>query len=136
MNPSPTPGPEVDVIEDLYRCITTPAWWVAEENRPSSAAFKQPDFSTDIVSIARTPEHTLSRFPAGCGLVFFNYGDAKAIGFLARKEVDPQHPDNLAHGNVYNGIQSGSKRKTMAQKLVDKIVRKNTIVKVPNFPVS
>jgi hypothetical protein len=136
MSQPATPGPEVDVQEDLYRCITTPAWWVPEENRPSSAAFKQPDFSTDMVSIARTPTYTLSRFPPGCGLVLFNYGDAKAIGFLARREMDPAHPENLAHANVYNRMPSGSKRKTMAQMLVEKIVEKNTIVMVPNFPAS
>lgn len=136
MSESAAPGPEVNVNEDLYRCITTPAWWVAEENRPSSAAFKQPDFSTDIVSIAGTPDYTLSRFPSGCGLVLFNYGNTKTIGFIARQELDPAHPENLAHANVYNGTSSGNKRKTMAQKLVDKIVEKNTIVVVPHFASS
>lgn len=84
-----SPGPEVDPTENLFRCITTNDWWVAEEGRPSSAAFKQPDFSTDMESIAKTPEYTLRRFPAGCGLVAFNYGTAKAIGFVARQEGDP-----------------------------------------------
>ena len=132
MSPPPAPGPELAVDEDLYRCITTPTWWVDEENRPSSAAFRHPDFSTDIVSIAGTPDYTLSRFGPGCGLVLFNYGDAKLIGFLARKELDPQHPDNLAHANVYSH-PSNSKRKTMALKLVDLIVAKKSVVVAPHF---
>ena len=36
-----SPGPEVDSTDNLFRCITTPDWWVSEEGRPSSAAFKQ-----------------------------------------------------------------------------------------------
>jgi hypothetical protein len=132
MSNSITPGPEIDVKDDLYRCVTTNDWWVAEENRPSSAAFKQPDFSTDVVSLAGSPEYTLSRFPEGCGLVQFNYGDAKLIGFIARLERDPDHPDNHAHANVYNSHGS-SKRKTLAQKLVEKIVEKGGIIRAPSF---
>ncbi len=135
MNPSLTPGPDVDVKEDLYRVITTSAWWVAEEKRPSSAAFKHTTFSTDIASIAGSPETTLARFPVGCGLVVFNCGDAKGLGFLARKEIDPQYPENLAHANVYNNA-APSKRKTMAQELIKMIVALNGIVKVPEFPTS
>jgi hypothetical protein len=133
MSPPATPGPEVAVTEDLYRCITTPDWWVPEKNRPSSAALKQPDFSTDRVSIAKTPDYTLRRFPPGCGLIQFNYGDAKEIGFIAREEIDPQHPDNLAHANVYNNVQSGNKRKTMAQKLIEKLLEKDGVVVAPTF---
>jgi hypothetical protein len=126
------PGQEVDIGENLYRCITTMDWWVPEENRPSSAAFKQPNFSTDVVSIAGSPEYTLRRFPQGCGLVSFNYGDAKVIGYSARLEVDPDFPDNRAHANVYNGSGS-SKRKTMAQKLAQKVVETNGVVQAPSF---
>jgi len=125
-------GPEVDQGENLFRCITTPDWWVAEEKRPSSAAFKQPDFSTDMASIAKEPSYTLSRFPGGCGLVVFNYGKAKAIGFIARAEPDPEHPDNKAHANVYNP-NSGSKRKTMAQKLAQMIADANGVLVAPTF---
>jgi hypothetical protein len=126
------PGPEVDAIEDLQRCITTPAWWVPEEGRPSSAAFKHPDFSTDISSIAGSADYTLRRFPAGCGLVAFNYGDAKALGFLARQELDPEFPDNIAHANVYSS-PSASKHKTMAQKLAQLILEKGGILVEPSF---
>lgn len=128
MSGSSSPGPEVDETEDLYRCITTPAWWVAAEQRPSSAAFKQADFSTDVASLAGSPAYTLKRFPVGCGLVSFNYGDAKAIGFIARLEPDPDYPDNQAHANVYNA-SNPSKRKMMAQKLAQKcnVVRPPTL---------
>src|SRR5947208_558420 len=99
MSSPASPTAEVDPREDLYRCITTPDWWVEEENRPSSAAFKQPDFSTDVASLAGSPDYTLSRFAQGCGLVSFNYGEAKAIGFIARVEADPNFPENKAHAN-------------------------------------
>ena len=116
MSTAGSPRSEVDPQEDLYRCLTTMDWWVAEEKRPSSAAFKQPVFSTDVASLAGSPQYTLGRFPDGCGLVLFNYGDAKTLGFIARLEIDPEHPENKAHANVYNPNAS-SKRKTMAQKL-------------------
>ena len=130
MSTEVTPGPEVETVENLFRCLTTPDWWVAQERRPSSAAFKQPTFSTDVESLAGTPQYTLARFSAECGIVVFNYGNAKAIGFLARLETDPEFPDNRAHANVYNDGGS-SKRKTMAQKLVEKC----TVLIEPTFPV-
>jgi hypothetical protein len=128
-----SPGPGVDPADNLFRCITTNDWWVPEQGRPSSAAFKQPDFSIDMESVARTPEYTLRRFPAGCGLVSINYGTAKAIGFVARKEVDPEFPDNLAHANVYNSVTSGNVRKKMAQRLVDAIIAAGGILVRPSF---
>ena len=127
MSTASSPGQEVDTKEDLYRCLTTMDWWVAEEGTPSSAAFKQPEFSTDVVSLAGSPEYTLSRFPAGCGLILFNYGDAKGLGFAARLELDPEFPENKAHANVYNP-NVPSKRKTMAQKLAQRFCR---VIKAP-----
>ena len=131
MSDTATPS-KVDSKEDLYRCITTPDWWVAEEKRPSSAAFKQPVFSTDVASRAGSIDHTLRRFSAACGLVCFNYADAKTIGFIARLEEDPEHPDNKAHANVYNP-NATSKRKTMAAKLIQKIVERGGIFVEPTF---
>ena len=110
--------------------LTTMSWWVAEEGRPSSAAFKQPDFSTDVASIAGSPQYTLARFQPGCGLVAFNYGDAKGLGFIARHEIDPQFPDNKAHANLYNPHAS-SRRKSMAQKLAQEFCR---VLVVPTLP--
>src|SRR5688572_4146290 len=100
MSLASTPGPDVAAHEDLYRGLTTPAWWVAQERRPSSAAFRHPSFSVDVASLAGTPEHTLAHLTAGSGVVVFNCGAARQLGFITRLEADPLHPDNKAHANV------------------------------------
>ena len=115
MTPAP-PGPVVDDKEDLFRGITTVAWWVEEEGRPSSAAFKHPDFSVDVVSLAGSHIHTLGHLPPGSGVVQFNCGAARLIGFTTRLEPDPEQPGNHAHANVYNP-EKPSQRKKMAQRL-------------------
>jgi hypothetical protein len=127
--PSGTQGPQVDAAEDLFRGITTDDWWVAEEGRPSSAAFRHPDFSVDVISLAGTAAFTLAHLPPGSGLVQFNCGDARAINFDARLEADPENPENHAHANVYS-LHSTSQRKKAAQRLVG-LCR---VVQVPNFP--
>ena len=127
MNPL-SPGPQVDDAEDLYRGITTESWWVEAENRPSSAAFRHPDFSVDIASLAGSPAHTLGHLPPGSGIVSFNCGVAHGIGFVVRREPDPAHPENHAHANVY-GSPSASQRKRMAQRLATEC----TLVHQPNF---
>src|SRR3989442_8476723 len=113
---SPT-GPPVPPEEDLYRGITTPDWWVAEEKRPSSAAFRFPSFSVDVASLAVSPQFTLAHLPAGSGLVSFNCGQARTLGFDGHLEPDPNHVENQAHANVYS-LHSASQRKKMAQRLV------------------
>lgn len=60
----PARGAEVPTSETLSRAITSRDWWVAAENRVSSAAFAFPVFSVDRASLA-TPEQTLSHFPSG-----------------------------------------------------------------------
>jgi hypothetical protein len=45
----------------------------------------------------------------------------------------PDYPDNKAHANVYNP-NAQKKRKTMAQKLVQKIVERGGILVEPIFP--
>jgi len=128
--PPPGPqGPQVDAAEDLFRGITTEAWWVVEKGRPSSAAFRHPDFSTDVVSMAQTPAFTLAHLPPGSGLVQFNCGAARAIDFDARLEPDPENPENHAHANVYS-LHSTSQRKKAAQRLAALC----TVVQEPNFP--
>ena len=128
MNPA-APGPVVTDVENLYRGITTDDWWVSEENRPSSAAFKQPDFSVDIASLAGSVAHTISHLPVGSGVVAFNCGDARVIGFVTRLEPDPEQPQNHAHANVYNSEGSQSRRKKMAAKLIEKCV----LIQQPDF---
>jgi hypothetical protein len=84
----------------LSRAITSRDWWVAAESRISSAAFAFPVFSVDMASLA-TPEQTLSRFRPESGLVQFNCGAARRLGFDGRQEVDTRFPENSAHANVY-----------------------------------
>lgn len=114
-------GPEVDPAEDLYRAVTVPDWWNPSGNPPlRSAAFSWPKFSVNIASLM-TPDEAIRHLrevlkcPNG-GIVTFNCGDAKALGFDPRREIDPQYPKNLAHANVYSD-GSRSKRKTRAKQL-------------------
>jgi len=120
-------GPEVPASETLSRAVTSPNWWVATENRVSSAAFAFPVFSVDMASLA-TPDQTLSRFRIGSGLVQFNAGDARHLGFDARQEIDAQFSENLAHANVYCRLPK-NERKRRAQQLVWLA----TIVRAPAF---
>ncbi|HET6884026.1 MAG TPA: hypothetical protein VFI31_27985 [Pirellulales bacterium] len=112
----PARGPQVPASEALRRAITSLDWWVAAEDRVSSAAFAFPVFSVDVASLA-TPEQTLGRFKAGCGLVQFNSGAARQLGFDARQELDARFPENSAHANVYCDLPK-NERKRRAQQLV------------------
>ncbi|HVA47033.1 MAG TPA: hypothetical protein VNH11_11760 [Pirellulales bacterium] len=109
-------GPEVPANETLSRAITSRDWWVAAENRVSSAAFAFPVFSVDVASLA-TSEQTLTRFRSGSGMVQFESGPARQLGFDARIERDENFPANLAHANVYCDLPKGE-RKRRAQQLL------------------
>lgn len=108
-------GPRVPDGDNLYRAITIPEWWKAEAGTPSSAAFKDPFFSADIAS-KTSPAKTLKHRRKGSGLVSFNCGEAREIGFDSREELDPEFPENLAHATVYNDSFL-SERKRRAKKL-------------------
>ena len=123
----PARGPQVPASEALRRAITSLDWWVAAENRVSSAAFAFPVFSVDVASLA-TPEQTLGRFKAGCGLVQFNSGAARQLGFDARQELDARFPENSAHANVYCDLLK-NERKRRAQQLVSQ----TSIVRAPQL---
>jgi hypothetical protein len=110
-------GLPVGDAEDLYRCII-PLWWVVEEDRVSSAAFKFPIFSVDVASIAGSPQATLSRFSGESGIAAFACGEARMSGGDVRLELDPDYPENKAHAHVHMP-QSSGKRKTAARKLVE-----------------
>jgi hypothetical protein len=132
MSNSDARGPQVDASEDLYRCITTRDWWVADAGRPSSAAFDEPKFSVNLASLA-TVEETARQLreelkkPAG-GIVSFNCGRARSLGFDAREEIDEAFPGNLAHAHVY--YEGGrSRRKKNARRLAQERVT----VLVPSF---
>lgn len=93
-------GPVVPDDEDVNRAVLYPHWWKADVQRPSSAAFDAAVFSVDVAS-KTTPAETLARFNPGTGLVQFNCGEARTLGFDTRDEPDDQFPDNVAHAHVY-----------------------------------
>jgi hypothetical protein len=108
-------GPQVDAEEDLYRLITTPDWWVAEQMRPSSAAFDEPKFSVNVASLTTIEEtkrqlHGDLNKPDG-GIICFGCGRARDLGFDARLERDEQFPDNAAHAHVYCDGSKSSRKK-------------------------
>lgn len=108
-------GPPVPPHEDLYRMITTSDWWVSAEHRPSSAAFDEPKFSVNIASLT-TVEETVQQLsvvlqrPKG-GVVAFNCGRARQLGFDARREADDDYPENGAHAHMYFCGGSSSRKK-------------------------
>ena len=125
-------GPQVDSAEDLYRLITTPDWWVAEQERPSSAAFDEPKFSVNVASLTTVPETTRQlhedlRKPDG-GIVSFNCGRARELGFDAKLERDKTFPDNAAHAHVYYGGSRNSRKKN-----AKKLARQCQVVVEPGF---
>jgi hypothetical protein len=113
---APAPhGPPVPDEDTLYRVIVPAAaavWFPG--GVLSSAAFSHPVFSADIARLT-TPDQTLSRWPAGSGIVAFNCGAARAIGFDARHEPED---GNGAHANVY-GPPGTKERKRHARRLAD-----------------
>jgi hypothetical protein len=125
-------GPQVPAHEELYRALWVCEWWDLNVNPPrvSSFAFKvRSPFSVNIASIIglegaiRHLSETLCH-PEG-GIVSFNCGVARAIGFDARQEIDQNYPENKAHANVYyEGMNQN--RKKSAQRLASqcRIVRK------------
>lgn len=122
-------GPLVGDQEDLYRALTHPAWWKPNEGRASSAAFNWPKFSVDIASLT-TAELTLATFLPGTGLVSFQCGEARQLGFQTHHEIDVNHPENAAHAHVYFAASS-SKRKTQARRLAE--ASRTTVIRPPQF---
>ncbi len=111
-------GPQVGAGETLLRAIAYRSWWKEDEDRPSSAVFTfEPPISVDVSSLTSHQE-VLARFRSGSGLVSFVCGIAREIGFDARKEDDPEHPDNAAHAHLYCDL-GNKQRKKAARRLVD-----------------
>ncbi len=119
-------GPQVDPSEDLYRALDVPDWWdlSIDPPRARSFAFKvHSPFSTNVASMigldgAVRHMAEVLHCPEG-GIVLFNCGEARSIGFDARHELDPKYPDNKAHANVYYD-GSSSHRKRAAKALAEK----------------
>ncbi len=111
-------GAQVDPREGLYRALEVPDWWdlAADPPRARSFAFKvNSPFSANVASMiglagaVRHMEEVLHCSDGG--IVLFNCGQARAVGFDARHELDPQYPENKAHANVYyDGPNSRRKR--------------------------
>jgi len=125
MSDAESRGPQVHPSEDLYRAITVVQWWDRSVDPPrvSPFAFKvHSPFSVNVASLiglegaVRHMEEVL-HCPEG-GIVSFNCGKARAIGFDTLQEPDPAWPDNTAHANVYfDG--PGSSRKRAARRLAE-----------------
>jgi hypothetical protein len=126
-------GAEVAPGEELYRFVTVPSFWVASENRPSSSLFDDPPRVSVNVASLTTIEKCKAQLagelesPNG-GMVSFNCGHARALGFDARHE--PEN-DNPAHAHLYcNAAAKPKERKKNAQRLA----RNCAIVIQPRFP--
>lgn len=115
MSDAPQRGPAVSPREELYRLITTPDWWVTEEQRLSSAAFDAPQFSVNIASLTTVGETvnqlTLLLGKPNGGVVAFNCGRARELGFDTRHEADGLYPQNSAHAHVYYSGGSSARKK-------------------------
>ena len=113
-------GPQVPDIEDLYRALLHAEWYIEDETPPvvSTAAFAYDRFSADIAG-RTSPEKVLSRFNEGTGLVEFNCGKAREVGFDAHEEKDKKNPGNDAHAHVYytKGSGQGDKKALQAGSL-------------------
>ena len=128
-------GPQVAPYEELYRAIHISDWWdlSVEPPRARSSAFSfSPPFSVNIASIIGLEgaiQHMIEILssPQG-GIVSFNCGKARFLGFDAHQERDLNNPDNTAHANVYYD-GSKSSRKRAAKRLAEQC----QIVHEPRF---
>lgn len=112
----------------MHRVVTPAAAGVWFPNGVlSSTAFSYPVFSADVASLSSVQE-TLARWPDGSGIVGFNSGQARQLGFDARHE--PEH-GNSSHANVYC-THPNNERKRRARQLAAMSV----IVREPTPPVS
>lgn len=120
MTDEPSRGPEVPPHEDLLRVIMHPHWWNEEEQRPSSALFAFAKFSAYIASLTapdhpvRQLPHDSGRFPAGSGVLTFQSGEARALGYDARHE--PENGDN-SHAHVYCEMNAKQRKKNFQRLL-------------------
>lgn len=128
-------GPQVAPHEELYRAIHISDWWdlSVEPPRVRSSAFNfSKPFSVHLASIIgldgaiRHMIEILKR-PQG-GIISFQCDKARSLGFDARQESDPNHPDNTAHANVYYDGSNNS-RKRAAKRLAEQC----QTVHEPNF---
>jgi len=118
-------GSPVDPGESLLRALDVPDWWdlSVDPPRARSFAFKvNSPFSVNVASMiglegAVRHMTEVLHCPNG-GIVSFSCGRARAVGYDARHELDPQYPENRAHANVYC-CGSSSRRKRDAKALAE-----------------
>ena len=118
-------GPPVPPGEILYRFVTVSSFWVCKENRPSSSLFDDPPrVSVNVASLTTVDKcrqqlvGKLGR-PNG-GMVSFNCGEARQLGFDARHEPEQ---DNNAHAHLYcDQDATARERKKNARRLVQRCV--------------
>ncbi len=121
-------GAQVDPREDLLRALVVRDWWDLNVDPPRvrSFAFKvSTPFSVNVASmigLEGAVRHMVEvlHCPDG-GIVSFNCGEARNVGFDARDELDPHYHDNKAHANVYYW-GSSSRRKRDAKALAEMCV--------------
>lgn len=106
-------GAHVSSEDNLLRVIVQRRWWNPETKQLSSAIFGFRKFSAFLSSMDNG-QSLLTDFTSGSGVVEFNCGVARELGFDARHE--PEN-GNDAHAHVYCELASG-KRKKQARKLV------------------
>ncbi len=106
--------------EELYRFVTVPSFWVVRENRPSSSLFDDPPrVSVNVASLTSVEKCKAQLIndlasPNG-GMVSFNCGRARQLGFDARYEPGENNP---AHAHLYCDAAARPKeRKKNAQRL-------------------
>ena len=128
-------GQEVAPGEELYRFVTVRSFWVIPENRPSSSLFDDPPRVSvnvaSLTSIGKCKAQLINDLasPNG-GIVSFNCGQARQLGFDARHEPEK---DNPAHAHWYcDEAAKPKERKKNAQRLA----RLCTIVIQPQFMIS
>lgn len=110
----------VSADETLYRFVTVPSFWVTKQNRPSSSLFDDPPrVSVNVASMTTVQQCERQLREDLCsaegGMVSFNCGEARQLGFDARHEPEL---DNKAHGHLYcDDSLSSKQRKKKAQRL-------------------
>jgi len=123
---------QVHADETLYRFVTVSSFWVTKQNRPSSSLFDDPPRVSINVASMTTVQQCERQLredldSADGGMVSFNCGEARRLGFDARHEPER---DNKAHGHLYcDGTLSSNQRKRNAQRLA----RSCVVVILPQF---
>jgi hypothetical protein len=109
---APAAGQQVPDTDTLHRVIVPAAAAVRFPGGVlSSAAFNFSVFSVDVARLSPVAD-TLTRWPAGSGLVGFGSGQARGLGFDARHAPEL---GNDAHADVHCTHPSGERKRRARQ---------------------